>query len=160
AAAAYQQFRDDTQKARLLLTTAGPSERERLAEGIDLIRRALDRYQVADNPAWWELPAVRRLPDADQEHLREEAGDLLLLVASVTTLQARTAEPTRRAEVLRTALDLNRSAESSYPDGRSPDLLGRQREGLNRLLGPATVSLSLPQATRAAPRTAKDLCLL
>src|SRR5262249_4574149 len=61
ALASFGQYRDDLQQARLLLATSRPSDRERLDEALALAGKALDRYQVRDNAAWWESPAVRRL---------------------------------------------------------------------------------------------------
>jgi tetratricopeptide (TPR) repeat protein len=160
AIALSQQFRDEARQARLLLVTSPLSERERVDEGTALASRALDRYRVRDNPKWWDAPAVRRLPAGDQESLREDAGDLALLLASVTALQARAGEDARRADGLRSALVLNRASEACYPDGTAPLLLRRQREGLSRLLdgqGEAPREDARPAAD--VPNSAKDLCM-
>jgi len=61
-------------------------------------------------------------------------------LASVTALQARNHEASRRADELRSALALNRASESCYAEGAAPLLVGRQRERLSQLLdgvGPA-----------------------
>jgi serine/threonine protein kinase/tetratricopeptide (TPR) repeat protein len=160
AAAAFQQFRDDTRQARWLLATSRPADRERLGEGLDLAGQALDRYRARTDPAWWEAPAVRRLPPADQDRLREEAGDLMLLLASVTAARAQAGEPVRRPEGLQAALDLNRLADSAYPDDRRPALVGRQRASLARLLDPSvSPPAPAPQPAAEAPQPTKDLCL-
>jgi serine/threonine protein kinase/tetratricopeptide (TPR) repeat protein len=159
AIASYQHFRGEVQKARLLLATSRPTDRERLGEGFALAHKALDRYQIRSNPAWWELPEVWRLSPEDQEHLREEAAELLLLLASVNALQARTEGPAHRAEGFRSALDLNRLAEVCYPEGKVPALLWRQRASLGRLLDPTAKPKELPSAATKDPPSTRDLCL-
>ena len=160
AVALSQQFRDDARQARLLLATSPLSDRERLAEGASLALRALDRYRVREDPTWWDASAVRTLSPDSQEALREEAGDLTLLLASVTALQVRTDDGDRRADGLRSALLLNRTSEACYPEGRAPLLVRRQRERLRRLLDAG--GEPAPEATRTAvtePQSAKDLSL-
>jgi serine/threonine protein kinase/tetratricopeptide (TPR) repeat protein len=122
AAAALQQFRDDARQARWLLTTSRPIDRDRLGEGLDLAGRALDRYRARTDAAWWEAPEVRRLTAEDQGRLREEAGDLMLLLALVSTARVQAGEPDRRPEELRAAQELMRLAETAYPDGKRPRL--------------------------------------
>jgi tetratricopeptide (TPR) repeat protein len=160
AAALAQQFRDDARRVRVLLATTVPTDRERLSEVTSRGLRALDRYGIREQAAWWDRPAVRRLPDGEQQSLREEAGDLALLVASVTALQATSGEDGRRADGLRSALLLNEVSRSCYPAGKAPLLLGRQRARFRRLLAPGAGPE--PEPTRApaeASPSAKDLCL-
>jgi serine/threonine protein kinase/tetratricopeptide (TPR) repeat protein len=154
------QFRDEARQARVLLVTSPLSDRERVAEGTSLAFRALDRYRVREDPKWWDAPAVRRLPPADRETLREEAGDLALLLASVTALQARAAGDAGGADGLRAALLLNRASESCYADGSAPVLLRRQREGLNRLLdGRDATPREEVRPAADGLQSAKDLCM-
>jgi serine/threonine protein kinase/Tfp pilus assembly protein PilF len=160
AVASFQQFNDELEQARLLLATSRPSERDRLDEGLALAHKALDRYQIRANPIWWQAPAVRRLSPDDQGRLREETGDFLLMLASIAAMQAQTGEPPRRTERLRAALDLNRLAESCYPDERAPALLWRRRDTLTRLLDPSTKSANVAVHVPAkGPQTTKDLSL-
>jgi serine/threonine protein kinase/tetratricopeptide (TPR) repeat protein len=159
AVALSQQFRDEVRQSRVLLATSPLSDRERLGEATSLALRALDRYQVRQNPKWWNAPAVRRLPTADQESLREEAGNLALLLASVTALQTRADETTRRADSLRSALALNRASESCYVDGAVPLLVGRQRERLSRLLDGGAAAAREENRPTDDPQSAKDLAL-
>jgi serine/threonine protein kinase/Tfp pilus assembly protein PilF len=160
ALAAYQEFRDDVQHARLLLATSRPADRDRLNEGLALAYRALDRYHVRDNSAWPHLPAVQRLPAEDQEQLRDETCDLLLLLASVTVWKSRPGDPGARAEGLRSALELNRLAETCYADGKIPAMVERQRATLGSLLDGSGKRAPAPLPSFAeAPRHKKDLCL-
>jgi serine/threonine protein kinase/Tfp pilus assembly protein PilF len=136
AAESYQKFREDVREARLLLATTKPSDRERLAEGVGRALAALDSYRARTDPTWWQAPAVRRLPAEDQDRLRAEAGELLLLLASIHSLPTQAG----RAEGLESALELNRLAERCYPEGKVPALVWRQRASLARRLGrPASV---------------------
>src|SRR5262249_44116339 len=82
--------------------------RQHLEEGIARCRRALDLYRVVDNPSWQDRAVVRRLPAAEQEQLRGEVGDLLLLLAQATVLQTPGAgEVGPQEERVRSALRLN-----------------------------------------------------
>src|SRR5439155_24490896 len=58
------QFQEDSRTAQFLLTTRA-ADADQLDEGLKAARRALDRYQAVDNPAWMDLPAVSRLPDEE-----------------------------------------------------------------------------------------------
>jgi tetratricopeptide (TPR) repeat protein len=159
AVALSQQFRDEVRQSRVLLATSPLSDRELLGEATSLALRALDRYQIRENPKWWDAPAVRQLAPAEQESLREEAGDLALLLASVTALQARNHAADRRADDLRSALALNRASESCYADGAVPLLIGRQRERLNRLLDGDGAAREENRPAADDPQSAKDLAL-
>jgi serine/threonine protein kinase/tetratricopeptide (TPR) repeat protein len=161
AVALSQQFRDEARRARVLLVTSPLSDRERIAEGMSLANRALGRYQVRENPKWWDAPEVRRLSPADQGSLREEAGDVTLLLASVTALQARTGADSDRPAGLRAALQLNQASASSYPDDTAPVLVQRQREGLVRALnGQRDVAREDVPLPGDDPQPAKDLCMI
>jgi serine/threonine protein kinase/tetratricopeptide (TPR) repeat protein len=129
-------FHNDVRQARVLLVTSHLSDLERLDEGIALANQALDRYRVREDPKWWDAPAVRRLPDANQETLRGEAADITLLLASVSALKARAFQGVRRVNQVQAALRLNRASEWSYPEGKVPALLLRQRRDLNQLADP------------------------
>ena len=59
------QFRQEWKAAQLLLN-GRLADRAQREEGRAVAHHALARYQVLDNPAWPEQPAVRRLPDEDQ----------------------------------------------------------------------------------------------
>jgi serine/threonine protein kinase/Flp pilus assembly protein TadD len=160
SAALCQQYRDELQQARLILATSRPAERERLDEGIALANRALDRYEILHNANWRDVASFRRLSAQDQEQMREETSQVLLLLASVAGYHAQHGDPARRDNDLRSALELNRVAESTCPAGKIPSLLWRQRDELNRLLD-SSANISAGTSERPNhPSTAQDFCLL
>jgi serine/threonine protein kinase/Flp pilus assembly protein TadD len=160
SAALCQQYRDELQQARLILATSRPAEHERLDEGIALATRALDRYGILQNASWRDGNSFRRLSGQDQEQMREETGQVLLLLASVTGYQAQHGDPARRDNDLRSALNLNRLAESCCSDGKIPSLLWRQRDELNQLLDPSAKTSTGASVRPNDPSTAQDFCLL
>src|SRR5205807_1665080 len=83
AAESARQFHLDSRKARVQLMTTRPTDPERLDQAIGEVERVLDRYGARTDPAWHQRPAVARLPDEDRRRLREEAGELLLLLATI-----------------------------------------------------------------------------
>jgi serine/threonine protein kinase/tetratricopeptide (TPR) repeat protein len=156
AGAAYGQYHDEIQRARLMLATSRPTDQDQLRRGIALASKAMARYGVGKDANWWESASIRRLPPQDQEQLREETIHVLLLLASITGWQAQNGDPTRRTDELRAALELNQLAESGCIDGKQPLLLRRQRGQLTRLLDPGAATLGgsaekpLPDLANAA----------
>jgi serine/threonine protein kinase/tetratricopeptide (TPR) repeat protein len=162
ALAQSRRFHDDVRQSRVLLVTSHLNDLERLDEGIKLATRALDRYRAREEPQWWAAPGVRRLPEADQESLREEAADVALLLASVSALKARAYQGARRANQVRAAIRLNSASEWSYPEGKMPALLLRQRRDLNQLADPEKTAAATPEekeADVASGESAKALAL-
>jgi serine/threonine protein kinase/Tfp pilus assembly protein PilF len=160
AAAVCEQYRDDVQKARIRLVTSRPTDRAGLAEGVALADHALDRFGVRTTPAWWEASPIHKLSLAEQEQLREETSELLVLLASVARVQAESGDRNRRADGLHSALELNRLAESCCLEGRGPLMLRHQRDTLTRLLDPAAKVASVSELPPSASPTARDSCML
>ncbi|HEV3443111.1 MAG TPA: tetratricopeptide repeat protein, partial [Gemmataceae bacterium] len=161
ATAEYRQYRDEIQQARLMLTTRRPTDRDQLNRGLVLAGKAMERYGVRTNPNWWEAVSIRRLPLQDQEQLREETSHLLLLLASITGRQAQNGDPARRTDEVRSALELNRLAESCCLDENTLPLLRHQRSKLSRLLDPASKPLAASaEGPSPDPANAADLYLL
>jgi serine/threonine protein kinase/tetratricopeptide (TPR) repeat protein len=156
AAAGSEQFHAEVRQARMLLTTSLLSDRERLDEGAALANGALDRYRVCEDSRWWNAPAVRWLPPNERQSLREEAGDIALLLASITAMNARNDTGARRVEALRAAQQLNRAGEWSYPAGRAPALLHRQDIVLRRLAAPDTALDAPPDQEESADSDSKS----
>jgi serine/threonine protein kinase/tetratricopeptide (TPR) repeat protein len=98
ALASLAEFRADAATARLCLAGILPDDPAR-HEGEAAARRALSRYGVLGGPGWESRASG--LPPAYREALREEVGELLILMAEV-------APPTE-------ALRLNEAAESCHP---------------------------------------------
>src|SRR5258707_819729 len=60
------QFDDDMKTAQILLYGRNSDSRQ-LDEGLTLARTTLGRYQVLENSAWREQPAVRHLTPEDRD---------------------------------------------------------------------------------------------
>jgi len=104
-------FRSEFDAARRLLNHP-VIERLELDEGVHTGRQALNRFGVLETPTWASGPAVALLSPDDRERLREDASQLLMLLARGTRLQAENArEPDKRAALIRAAGELNAQAE-------------------------------------------------
>jgi serine/threonine protein kinase len=155
AAESARQFHLDSRKARLQLMTTRPTEPERLDQAIGEVERVLDQYGARTDPAWHQRRAVARLPDGDRRRLREEAGELLLLLATINARMAKSLDEPARTAGLRTAVEQNRAAEWCYPSDETPLVLRRQRAALGRMLDP-----SAPPPADEDPKTPRDLASL
>src|SRR5262245_36974950 len=154
-------FQEEMRTAQFLLTTRA-ADAEQLEAGIRTARQALDRYHALDNPSWQNLAAVRRLPEEDRSKLREDVGELLVLLAQAATVQAAGHPDSRLQEdQLRLALSLNERAEKSCgPDQASRALL-LQRAELAGLLGQDADAERLREKANQIPlRTAADQYLV
>ncbi|HEX5270041.1 MAG TPA: tetratricopeptide repeat protein [Gemmataceae bacterium] len=150
AVEAFRQFGDDVRDARVAFLDAATGQVPPPAVTA-ACRRALGRFHVLDDPSWQQAGAVRRLPPDDRERLRADAGELLFLLAAMSPPD----------DASGSALDLNRRAESCYPEGQAPAALLRQRAALERQHGrPAEAGQLLARAVAAPPRTPRDLALL
>src|SRR5262249_41924650 len=128
AAAALQQLREGLKTAEILLGSNLPDvEREQLDEGTALGHTILQHYGVLDNSSWPERPLARALQPEQKEELRQDLGELLLLLAKGAARQARIEE----------ALRLNALAEGCFFAGTVPPALWRQRAELVRQAGNA-----------------------
>jgi tetratricopeptide (TPR) repeat protein len=151
-------FEDERAQAQALILRTRSADEEQVQEGRRQGLQALERYQVLKNPQWQELPAVTLLPAEDQERLRRDIGDLLLLLARTELVES--SSPTNQP--VRMALHLNHLAESCYTTGPPPLALWKQRAALAQQLQGRKEEAELARinATEAAPQSAADLCLL
>jgi tetratricopeptide (TPR) repeat protein len=161
AVASLHQLRDDL-KTIYSLVNAPEMEPRQWEEGIAQGRRILEQFHVLDTPNWQETASVRALSAEEAQGLREDVGELLLLLAGATARQARISrEPATRPELLGEALRLNGLAEGCYPADGSPRALWQQRADLTRLSGRAEEAEQLLQMAKAIPlRSARDSYLL
>ena len=89
AVAARQRLHDDLKKIAFLLGSDIPdAEHEQREAGTALAREALDRYQVLESPRWQEAPLVSALVPQQREQVREDMGELLLLLAGAVARQS------------------------------------------------------------------------
>jgi tetratricopeptide (TPR) repeat protein len=152
----WGQHQDDLQLAQYLLYTR-VADPQQVEKGKAVCSRALERYQVA-NPSWLAMPAVSALPERDQEQLREDVGELLLLLARATALPgqqagAAGAQPDRVREALR----WNTLAETCSPGTAATQALWRQRAELTALLGDQAAAKAHQARADALPlRSARD----
>jgi len=156
AVESFDRFHEDMRESQILFLDAATGQAQP-HEIRTACRRALDRYQVLENPSWQQARAFRRLPPEHQERLRADVGELLFLLAALPPRDANSP----RDHQLRGALELNLRAESCYPDDQAPAALLRQRAVLERQLGrPAEAERLLAKAEATPPRTPRDHCLL
>ena len=135
AADSLQRLTRDARQVDLLLGSrdAGPVQ---INEGIDLCRKALERYHVLDDPAWLASPLVVRLPQQERDRLRQEIGQLLLLYARSVIWQVEATEDSAvRSERVQLASRLNGLAEACFGETAPSRALWLQRAGLARLAG-------------------------
>jgi serine/threonine protein kinase/Flp pilus assembly protein TadD len=154
-------FLDETKAVRYLLTTR-TNETGQLDAGIALGRRLLGSYDVLQNPAWDDSPAVQYLTAADQAVLRENTGGLLLLVAQGLSLQAANqSDRAAREELLGEAVRLNGMAASCFGSDEDSRAVLTQRAHLTELLGNKHEAQDLRDRAGATPlRTASDRYLV
>jgi serine/threonine protein kinase/Flp pilus assembly protein TadD len=158
AAESFQRFRTELREAQVHFLDLGAGQAS--PQDVDRsCRRALDRYEVLNNPDWQRAAAFRRLPPEDQGQVRAGAGELLFLLAALSA--GAESDPPRHDGRLRSALELNSRAESCYPPNGAPAALFRQRAALLRQLGePAEAERLLARAEATPLRTPRDHCLL
>jgi serine/threonine protein kinase/tetratricopeptide (TPR) repeat protein len=154
-----RELRAEAASAEILLSGRNV-DRSQLEEGTSRCRRALGRFAVLERPDWQRSIAVRRLSRPDQEALRQEVGEILLLLAQATALEAQTwAAPAERDDKLREAEELNHRAEACFGE-EVPRALWEQRADLARFRGNARAAGELAaRAGRAPLRTPRDYYL-
>ncbi len=153
-------FRDDARTVQFLLYSRN-ADRGQLEEGMRRCRTALARFEVLDNAQWLTAPAVRNLPEPERVSLRDEAGEMLYLLARAATLHAQSyGDAAGRGERLREAGKLNQLAETAFGTERAA-ALWEQRAEQARLLGdlPEAGTLSA-QAAKVPLRTPRDRYLI
>ena len=127
------------------------AERQQLEEAAAVCRRALARYHLPDDASWQNLPAFRLLAPGEQQRLREDLGELLLLGAQVNARQARALADAPRQEKLDLALRLNELAETCYAPEDRPRALPLQRARLLRASGRDAEAQSLEALAESLP---------
>ena len=154
-------FEEDRKTAQVLLYGRN-ADRQQLEEGIRIANATLARYQVLENPAWRDSPAVRLLPADDRDRLADEIGEILFLLARTTAQHAKyQADLDRRTEEFRQALNFNTLAEPCYAPDRVPRALWTQRADLERQLGNQEEAERLTARARQTPlRPDRDYFLL
>ncbi|QEL20128.1 protein kinase domain-containing protein [Limnoglobus roseus] len=141
--------------AQLFLDDRNQS-RPRLNEAVQRLNGLLDRYQVpADGKTeeWLATDAVRRLPAADREKVRDDVGETFYLLAETAMLQALAAGDTpAREDFTRQATTWN-AAAARYAEGRLPRSVKEQQAALAELQGKADAAKRLRLEAAAEPLT-------
>ena len=128
-------FRLELSDAQSLLLTRH-NDAEQLSKGEAACKSALARFGLPDNKNWRELSVVRNLPAHEFEQLQSDLGELLLMLASSTDLQADFYdEKSEQTEQIQLAMTLNTLAESCYRKDHTPRAVLEQREELAKKLG-------------------------
>jgi eukaryotic-like serine/threonine-protein kinase len=152
----FQRAFDESQL--LLNTTSGPPEH--LGSGIARAQQALDAYGIGRSDDWTAGELVRRLPAAEQRELREQAAEIVLLLARARVFLAeRTSDEAGRARALEWAVSWLDLAEAfdPYPSAALYDDRAHYRAALG-LAGEAAHDRAL--RARTPPRTSRDFYLL
>ncbi len=134
----FEAFRAAKKEIELLLCVP-VNEWHLLEEGLALGRAALGPYGVLEDTDWLQRIAVRELSPSQQEALRIELGDLLLLLAQAHLSRL----PTPVHQPAQEALKWHQLACQVYPTGRIPGALQQQRE----LLCQRCPQVKLPKLT-------------
>jgi serine/threonine protein kinase/Tfp pilus assembly protein PilF len=150
-------FVEDARTAKALLNKLEPNQNE-LFEGASLCSQALQRYGITDDPSWTDRPAVRLLPEVEQQRLCDDVAELLLTWARALSLQVQQEpEKSKRQEQAGLALRLNMLAQPSCAGQRSSKGLLLQRAELKRLLGQEQEARQLlEEAEKLQPQTPRD----
>jgi serine/threonine protein kinase/tetratricopeptide (TPR) repeat protein len=148
AVAALHRLREDLKTIEVLLgSDVHDAEREQREEGMALARAVLDRYGVLELPAWLETASVSALAPEQRQQLREDMGELLLLLAGAA---ARQDQPDL-------ALRFNALATDCFSTSVIPRALWRQRAELARSIGSAAEAREFEErAKQAKPDAARD----
>jgi eukaryotic-like serine/threonine-protein kinase len=151
-------FQQELRAAQGVLTAQAADDPAERDKGVALAQQALQRYPVLTDPDWHRRAPVTALPEAEQQRLRRDMGELLLLVA-------RAEAPTRKQELadaparLEKTLEFNRLAEACFDDD-VPAALWWQRADVLRALGNrAEGERWRSRAEKTPPRTAADFFL-
>ena len=152
ATAARRQLHDDLESIEFLLGPGIPGTlSEQRSEGMALAQINLDRYQVLQSLDWKEQSLMIALSPDEREQVREDMGELLLLVAG---------RDSRRGN-LELAARLNGLAESCFRRDQVPRALWWQCAELARLAGNLALAQTLAARAAATPlQSARNRLLL
>jgi len=147
AAEALARFDRGARDARVLLyARAGDDDRH--GAGVSAARAALAAVGapaaggVPGATPWWERPPAGRLPVADRDRLRRDAGELFLALAAEDL----------RARRPRAALAANSGAGACFGDGPTPRTYWSQRAEALALLGDPGAAARCAGRAAATPR--------
>lgn len=156
---ALNAFRDDNRRVNYQFMSYRPGEAAQLEEGKRIGQGILDRYRVLDDADWQSGPLVLALSNEDQQWLRQELGEFLLLWSRMAALPAR-ANAAPDVAGLRESLRLNQIAEACFRGTTVPRLLWVQRAEVLKALGEEEAAEeAMAHQPAAGVASARDLCL-
>jgi tetratricopeptide (TPR) repeat protein len=152
----WRAFQQDLRQAQVEILEAPVADRQELAATAARCRETLNRYRITADPAWMQAEYVTALPDEQQAQLREDAAELLFLLATIHRLQAdfeTSAEGSQQK--LREAVQWNERALKIH----KTQPLVQQRTMLSPNRGETPEIARADEAPIAAAETsARDLC--
>ncbi len=123
-----------------------------LDEGLGRLRAVVARYDAAEGDTWLSSPAVRSLPGAERERVRQDVGEAFYLMAQVAQLKASAATlPAERAAEQERARAWNERA-ARFAGDRLPRAVHEQRAALVGLGGSAHPVEAPPEPGSARDR--------
>jgi tetratricopeptide (TPR) repeat protein len=148
-------FHFDAETAHFLLVC---TSNDRLEEGRRTCRSTLDHFQVLENPDWRQTPTVQRLPEQDRLLLRDEIGELLVLLAHAQQLAGdRENNPNLQKEFFLEGLQLCSLATDTFGDDHIPlALLNQQGELHKRLKDQDKAHQYFERVRQSKVRTVQD----
>ena len=133
----------------------GPFSSADLKENLLASRRALDYYQVVDNPSWNDLPQVLDLPLDEEERLRMDVADLLFWLANAYRFDL--VPPGKSPESpLVSAWNLNQRAEACFKFQPVPRAILIQKGQLAEQMGKKEAKQILARAEKLPLKTPWD----
>jgi hypothetical protein len=133
----FHRFRQDKQQ---LLHAIASRQGSSLATGnlqslIDECQRALACYQIQSQPHWHELPDLHYLPAMEHGQLKNDAAELLIVVATLQRQLADTlVDPFQRRRILHEAQRANEQAQACLAPRAPPEALVQQHRELSEML--------------------------
>jgi len=161
AAETLASFREKLGTVRFLLHTK-TDDRDRRSQGAKLGHEALASYEVEIRPDWRKNPSYANLDRKDQEGLRQDVGELLVILARAGALDAADqAAPANRTSKAKDAAWLCDLAETCFEPNQVPRSLKAQEAELASILGKEDDARRLQAQAEAIPlRTARDRYLV
>ncbi len=112
-----------------------PGDLSTRSRGIAKAEEILASYGLPDDAGWAKRDGIRRLSEQDRTTLRDDLGELLLLLAQAKWLDAEPRTGAERREVAAAALKLNRTALDCFSPESVPAVLDRQATELATAAG-------------------------
>ncbi len=124
-----------------------PTDLSSRKRGLETAAKWLTSYGVGERKDWFLATNVRSLPDDQKDALRQELGEVALLLSHGEWLNARNAVGDERSAADTLAVRWNRVAEECYPSDGIPQAVWNQRRNLAEWTRDAGLKASIPSIT-------------